>query len=76
MEALHLTTYGSNPTHKDQVSQQNGAIIQPAERRPKPQKSKEMKRERNTQPVKEHDKSPPKLTEEEIEIIPEKNNPE
>lgn len=64
------------PPTKDKVPQQNGAIIQPAERRPKPQQSKQMKRERNMQLVKVHDKSPLKLTkEEEIEIIPE-NNPE
>ena len=30
--SIKLDYYGSNPSHKDQVPQENGAIIQPAER--------------------------------------------
>ena len=59
-ERLHLHTYSLT-------------YFQPTERPPKTQQSKQKKRQRNIQQVKEHDKFPPNQTkEEEIGSLPEK----
>ena len=61
-------------SHREQPPQYRGNMsFQPTERAPKTQKSKQNKRQRNIQQVKEHEKCPPNQTkEEEIRSLPEK----
>ena len=54
-------------------NKENSTNCQNTERPPQTQQSKQVKRQRNTQQVKEHDKCPPNQTkEEEIGSLPEK----
>ena len=64
-----LTSHSSNPTHREEPPQTSS--IQKG--RPKHNNLNKMKRQRNIQQVKEHDKCPPNQTkEEEIGSLPEK----
>ena len=69
-----LTSDSSNPTHKEEPPQQRGTTnFQHTERAPQHSNLNKMKRQRNIQQVKEHDKSLPNQTkEEEIGSVPEK----
>ena len=68
-----LTNHGSNPIHREQTPQLRGTTtFQPAESAPQTQQYKQNERLKNTQQVKEYDKSPPNQTKEEIGSPPEK----
>jgi len=69
-----LTSHWSNPTHREQTQQLRGTTnFQPAEMAPQHSNLNKMKRQRNIQQVKEHDKKPPNQAKwEEVWSLPEK----
>ena len=69
-----LTSHPSNPTHSEEPPKQRGTTTARIQKgHPKHSNLNKMKRQRNTQQVKEQDKYPPNQTkEEEIESLPEK----
>ena len=68
-----LTSHSSNPTHREEPPNKEEPQTSSIQKgHPKHSNLNNTKRQRNTQQVKEHDKSPPNQNKEEIGSLPEK----
>ena len=68
-----MTSHSSNPTHREEIHNKEEPQTSSIQKsHPKHSNLNKMKRQRNIQQVKEHDKCPPNQTKEEIRSLPEK----